>query len=114
MKTVFIWSYLPGTKEWLFDAPWLFALGIVIQWLFLLCSFAGWRLLRNKSPGIESALSAYALYTIAALFPFYAESRFLLPVYIWALGFAWYWFYHRRPWPASLLKSLGGVRLQTQ
>ena len=114
MKTVFVWSYLPGTKELYFDKPWLFALGVVIQWTFLVCAFAGWRILRNKSPATAGATLGYALYTIAALLPFYAESRFLLPVYIWLFGLSWYWLYVRRSLLRRLLSSLPGVRSLTR
>ena len=114
MKTVFVWSYLPGTKELYFDKPWLFASGVVIQWTFLVCAFAGWRILRNKSPAAAGATLGYALYTIAALLPFYAESRFLLPVYIWLFGLTWYWLYERRSLLLRLLNSLPSVRSLTR
>ncbi|MBI5869086.1 MAG: hypothetical protein HZB43_12510 [candidate division Zixibacteria bacterium] len=99
LKTVFVWSYLPGTKKWVFTAPWLFAAGVVVQWTFLLAAWMGWRLFRKAQTAAADAVISYPLYTILALFPFYAESRFLLPVYIWLFGFAWIWL------SSKLLKS---------
>ncbi|MBD3299301.1 MAG: hypothetical protein GF341_11640 [candidate division Zixibacteria bacterium] len=95
-KTVFVWSYLPGTKGTLFSAPWLFALGVIVQWCFLLLAVFGMRSIRQRAPELTDTVGGYALYTILLLFPMYAESRFLLPVYIWLAGFAFYAVYEKR------------------
>jgi hypothetical protein len=96
VKTVFVWSYLPGTKDWIYSKTWLFGLGIAVQWTFLLISWSGWRRLRRCSPALANTTLGYAGYTAVILFPFYAESRFLLPVYIWLFALAWYWTYQQR------------------
>ncbi|GAB4316122.1 MAG: hypothetical protein Kow0074_04020 [Candidatus Zixiibacteriota bacterium] len=95
-KTVFVWSYLPGTKGTLFSAPWLFAVGVILQWCFIILAVSGLRSVRKRAPELSETIIGYALYTILLLFPMYAESRFLLPVYIWLAGFAFYAVYERR------------------
>ena len=95
MKTIFIWTYLPGTKGLIFDKPWLFALGALVQLLFLYTSARWiWERLRADAP-VAWIVFGYAVYSILILFPFYAESRMLLPVYIWLFGGAANWVLER-------------------
>lgn len=96
IKTVFVWGYLPGTKGQIFTARWLFALGVLVQWLFLYLSWSGWRRLRARAPALAHVLAVYTVYTVLVLLPFYGESRFLLPLYIWFVGLVWYRLYLSR------------------
>lgn len=90
-KTVFIWSYLPGTKGWLFTAWPLFAVGVGIQFGFLYAASRGLRSMANSDSTLPLIVIGYAIYTTGVLFPFYAESRMLLPVYVWLFGAASHW-----------------------
>jgi hypothetical protein len=109
-KTIFVWGYLPGTKGWIFTRPWLFAAGAILQWTFLVFAFRGLVLLRGRSPGLSDTILGYTVYTALILFPFYAESRFLLPVYTWLFGTAWLWLVLRRPDWWARARLLVGVR----
>ncbi|MBI3873345.1 MAG: hypothetical protein HY304_09760 [candidate division Zixibacteria bacterium] len=95
IKTVFVWSYLPGSKGWIFGQPVLFFAGILLQCAFLIISWKGLIALRRRRSDLSDVIVGFALYTTIVLFPFYSESRFLLPVYIWLLGTAWYWVQQR-------------------
>jgi len=91
VKTIFVWGYLPGTKVWLYSNPFLFSIGSAIQITFLSVSFLGLLRIKGRDAVAFGVLMAYVAYTILALFPFYSESRFLLPIYIWLFGAAWCW-----------------------
>jgi len=85
-KTVFVWSYLPGTKGLLKNNPPMFYAGALLQLSFLAAACYGMALLRRRGPWCTWPLGLFAVYHITALFPFYAESRFLVPVYIILCG----------------------------
>jgi hypothetical protein len=59
--------------------------------LFLIAAFKGLRAMRARAPTLADTIVGYALYTTLVLFPLYAESRFLIPVYVWLFGAAWCW-----------------------
>jgi len=90
LKTLFVWSYLPLTRTWLEEHRALFFLGVAVQWSFLSSAVWGAFLLRRKFPWLVWPGALFAVYHVFALFPFYAESRFLVPVYIVLTGFSAY------------------------
>lgn len=95
MKTLFIWTYLPGTKAWVFSAPWAFAVGVATQLVFLFAAARGMWIQSRTDPSLPLIVTGYAAYTAVVLFPFYAESRMLLPVHIWLFGSAARWLGNR-------------------
>jgi len=94
LKTVFVWSYLPSTKIYLEQKPIVFFGGVFLQLLFLITTFYGAILLKKKYPPLVLAMALLAGYHVLALFPFYAESRFLVPVYLIFSAPATYTLFH--------------------
>lgn len=92
LKTVFIWSYLPKSRLLLSENLPLFFIGVLVQLTFLTSAAAGAWLLRRTHSWIVWPGVLFAIYHVFALFPFYAESRFLVPVYISLCGFSAYTF----------------------
>ncbi len=90
LKTFFVWTYLPGTKLLLYEKPLIFYGGVLLQLCFIAAVITGAALLASRqrvpvSPGV-----LFAVYHLLFLFPFYAESRYLIPVYIILCGFSAY------------------------
>ncbi len=88
IKTAFIWSYLPGTKKYLHSNQTYFLVGMLLQLLFLVTVVVGWWRLRECIRSVATPPMLFASYHLLLLFPFYAESRYLVPVYIVLSGFS--------------------------
>jgi hypothetical protein len=94
LKTLFVWTYLPGTKRYLDSRPFLFFAGVALQLAFLALAWKGFLLLWQKSRWLAWPGVLFTIYHMMALFPFYAESRFLIPVYLFLCSYAAYAVYN--------------------
>lgn len=82
IKTLFVWTYLPGTKNYLTTSPGLFYAGMVLQICFLITAAGGWVWLLRKRAALAWPAAMFTVYHVFILFPLYAESRYLIPVYL--------------------------------
>jgi hypothetical protein len=87
-QAIFVWTYVPGTKEWQSRAPTAFWFGRAVMVLFYgLCLLGSIRLWRTERWLIVVG-AAYATYTGAIHFFVTTESRYLLGAYLWLLPLA--------------------------
>lgn len=82
------WSYVPGTKGWRQDAPWLFRFGQLAMLGYYLFVLAGAIRLWRENRLVTSILVTQAIVCAAVTFPVPAESRYLIPAYLLLLPLA--------------------------